>query len=123
MPELEDGPLPGDKTPPDKSGKKFGPVKTPPSGAPATPKSAVPPRKRFQSAVECAKCHDKIYDDWAVSMHARSYDDPLFKKALARAQGARGSRIREQCYSCHAPIAVVSGDYGFRKNGAAREGI
>ena len=92
-------------------------------GGSSEPRGVRPPRKQFTSAVQCAQCHDKIYDEWALSMHARSFDDPLFKTALARAQNARGSRIREQCYSCHAPIAVVSGDYGFRKGGAAREGI
>ena len=92
-------------------------------GGRSTPRGLIPPKKHFASAVECAQCHDKIYDEWALSMHARSWDDPLFKTALQRAQNARGSRIREQCYSCHAPIAVVTGDYGFRKGGAAREGI
>lgn len=93
------------------------------SSGSSRPKGIAPPRKHFSSAVQCAQCHDKIYDEWALSMHARSWDDPLFKTALARAQAARGTRIREQCYSCHAPIAVVTGDYSFRKGSAAREGI
>ena len=87
-----------------------------------TSRGLVPPRKRFGSAVDCAQCHDRIYDDWALSMHSKASDDPLFKKVLSRAQSALGSRVRETCAACHGPVAILAADSRSRKK-STNEGV
>jgi hypothetical protein len=50
----------------------------------------------------CRGCHADVYAEWAGSMHARSFVDPVFRAELATT--AEGT----PCRTCHAPLAPVS---------------
>ena len=60
----------------------------------------------YPSAMTCAKCHKKIYDEWRVSAHAYSAISPMFhrfeQKITALSQGTVGTF----CLRCHAPVAT-----------------
>lgn len=79
-------------------------------------------RKGFQSAVSCAKCHDDIYDQWNVSMHAQSWSDKVFQAAYKTAIKDTNGRARELCLKCHAPVAFLTGDTKVRSQ-VSKEGI
>jgi hypothetical protein len=65
---------------------------------------------RYPSAMKCAKCHQKIYDEWRVSGHAYSAVSPMFtrfeQKVAELVRGTSGTF----CLRCHAPIATQT-DY------------
>jgi hypothetical protein len=58
------------------------------------------------SAMQCAPCHQKIYDEWRVSAHAYSAISPMFHKfEQAITQLSQGT-IGTFCMRCHAPVAT-----------------
>ena len=60
----------------------------------------------YPSAVTCAKCHQKIYDEWRVSAHAYAAISPMFQKfEQAITQLSQGT-IGTFCMRCHAPVAT-----------------
>lgn len=62
----------------------------------------------YPSAVTCAKCHKKIYDEWRVSAHAYSAISPMFQRfEQAVAELVRGTS-GTFCVRCHAPVATQS---------------
>lgn len=76
--------------------------------------AAVRPKKVFVTAsARCAECHEKMYDEWKTSLHARAADSPLYV-------AAREDAGNETCGDrCHRPLANVLGD----GDTIAREGI
>jgi hypothetical protein len=66
---------------------------------------------RLNPSQACGRCHTDIFRAWQGTVHARSYTDPLFQKALERAEAARGLVARRECLVCHAPAAVVENDF------------
>ena len=71
----------------------------------ATTDAPAPPAKVFVTgAGRCGECHEKMFDEWEVSAHARAASSPLYKAAVANAGDAT-------CDRCHAPLALaVPGD-------------
>jgi len=83
----------------------------------------------FDSAdSKCQHCHNDLYDTWKTSMHAKSWEDPVFQSKyqdFLRLQvskiGAVGptgeyregtiQKTSQVCIKCHAPAAYYSGDY------------
>ena len=83
----------------------------------------------FDSAdKKCQHCHNDLYDTWKTSMHAKSWEDPLFQakyqdflRLQASKIGATGptgtyeegtiQKTAQVCIKCHAPTAYYSGDY------------
>jgi hypothetical protein len=83
----------------------------------------------FDSAdKKCQHCHNDLYDTWKTSMHAKSWEDPLFQAkyqdflrlqiSKIGAQGPTGTygegtiqKTAQVCVKCHAPTAFYSGDY------------
>lgn len=60
----------------------------------------------YPSATACAKCHQKIYDEWRVSAHAYAAISPMFQKfEQAISQLSQGT-IGYFCMRCHAPVAT-----------------
>lgn len=58
-----------------------------------------PPKKVFvHGAGRCGECHEKMFDEWEGSAHARAVSSPIFKAAAAAANDAA-------CDGCHAPLA------------------
>ena len=83
----------------------------------------------FDSAdKKCQHCHNDLYDTWKTSMHAKSWEDPIFQskyqdflRLQASKIGAVGptgtykegtiQKSGQVCIKCHAPTAFYSGDY------------
>jgi cytochrome c553 len=66
--------------------------------------------EKYPSALTCAKCHQKIYDEWRVSGHAYSAISPMFQRFdQAVADLTRGT-ANTFCVRCHAPVATQT-DY------------
>jgi len=61
---------------------------------------------KYPSALTCAKCHQKIYDEWRVSGHAYSAISPMFQRfeqaVFELTRGTSGTF----CVRCHAPVAT-----------------
>jgi plasmid stability protein len=56
-------------------------------------------RKVFvNGAGRCGECHEKMFDEWEPSAHARAMTSPVFKAAVAQANDPA-------CVRCHAPLA------------------
>lgn len=62
-------------------------------------------------ASRCGECHNKMYDEWEVSAHARATSSVLFKASMADAKTT-------DCQRCHAPLIAKIGT-----EPAATEGI
>jgi nitrate/TMAO reductase-like tetraheme cytochrome c subunit len=60
----------------------------------------------YPSAMTCAKCHKKIYDEWRVSAHAYAAVSPMFHKFEQKITELSQGTIGTFCVRCHAPVAV-----------------
>jgi hypothetical protein len=63
------------------------------------------------SAELCGDCHRAIYDGWKKSAHASAMESRLFQDALKLAESDFGAQARKNCLTCHAPVAVLTGDF------------
>lgn len=61
---------------------------------------------RYPSAIKCAKCHQKIYDEWRVSGHAYSAVSPMFTRFEQKVADLTRGTSGTFCLRCHAPIAT-----------------
>jgi hypothetical protein len=61
---------------------------------------------RYPSAMKCAKCHQKIYDEWRVSSHAYSAVSPMFNRFEQKVHELVRGSSGTFCLRCHAPIAI-----------------
>ncbi|MEE9218426.1 MAG: multiheme c-type cytochrome [Acidobacteriota bacterium] len=77
---------------------------------------------RLNRSEVCGTCHVQIYEAWEDSEHARSFTGSIFQAALEQTADTRGKKARRVCLSCHAPVALVSGDYDV-SDAVTREGI
>jgi hypothetical protein len=50
------------------------------------------------AASRCGECHEKMFDEWSASAHARAASSPVYRAAVATAKDAT-------CARCHAPLA------------------
>lgn len=85
----------------------------------------------------CKKCHEEIYEQWNVSMHANSsaLKDPIhgafYKKVMGdpRQEGVRGPNIPVKkdkypvCLKCHAPTAAIDKKTKLDANKAYADGV
>jgi hypothetical protein len=69
-------------------------------------KSTVP----FTPPETCGGCHSKQYEEWAGSVHALSFRDPVYQGELNRAIKEAGHEVARQCEGCHSPAAMVTGE-------------
>lgn len=60
----------------------------------------------YPSAITCAKCHQKIYDEWRVSAHAYATISPMFQKFEQKINVLASGTIGTFCIRCHAPVAI-----------------
>jgi hypothetical protein len=90
----------------------YGNDAAPPSGGP------------YASARDCARCHRTIHTYWSESEHSRSATNPSYRAALDSAmEGALDkSAVQRNCVWCHAPTALVTGDYSLQRP-ITREGV
>jgi hypothetical protein len=97
--------------------------------APAAPGSSKPSRSAtgggpYTSARECSSCHRTIHTYWSESAHARSASKPSYLEALdvAIAGASDKEAVRRGCVWCHAPTALVTGDYDLQRP-ITKEGV
>ncbi len=67
------------------------------------------------SAEICGRCHRSIHEAWKVSTHAAATENRLFQDALEMAEADFGAQARRICLTCHAPVAVQTGDLGLSR--------
>src|SRR5687767_12223260 len=86
--------------------------------------AAPPPPEPYAPAAACATCHQTIHLYWSESEHARSAVKPAYLDALAAAVSGSSDpqAVRRGCVWCHAPTALVTGDYDLRRP-VTREGV
>jgi hypothetical protein len=86
--------------------------------------AASPAPGGYTSAKQCASCHRTIHKYWSESEHARAATSPLFLSTLGQAVSgaADPAAARRECVWCHAPTALVSGDWAL-EGALAREGV
>jgi hypothetical protein len=66
-------------------------------------------RTAFPSAVECAQCHQQIYEEWASSSHAYASISPMFHAFEDTINRLSQGTIGYFCLRCHAPVATTMG--------------
>lgn len=88
------------------------------------PSSAAPTMKynNFESVTVCSKCHQDIHKNWASSMHAHSYDDPIFQAAFIQTYKITKGKTEKYCLQCHAPSTQYTQDYDVKLD-VTKEGI
>jgi len=86
--------------------------------------AASPVAEPYSSARDCARCHQTIHKYWSESEHSRSATSPSFRAALdAAVEGTPDrSAVQRNCVWCHAPTALVTGDYSLQRP-ITREGV
>lgn len=69
------------------------------------------PLIKAPSAKSCGACHTEVFKEWASSLHARAWDDPIFRSSA-------GKPMKMECKACHSPEPLLFGDlsvdYGSR---------
>jgi hypothetical protein len=103
----------------------FTPVPMPsnlaPHSLPASPATSAGPQTKqktycefvaeslYPSAFECAKCHQKLFDEWAVSSHAYAAISPMFHKFEQKINDLSQGTVGYFCYRCHSPVGTTLG--------------
>ena len=59
----------------------------------------------FAPSQDCAECHDEHHEEWSNSMHAHSFNDPIFFNMWIHEKPLTSENY---CIQCHAPAAFVS---------------
>jgi hypothetical protein len=93
--------------------------------AATTPTHAAPAADGpYAPAAECGQCHQAIHAYWSESEHSRAATRPSYLAALGAAVEGSSDKpaVRQGCVWCHAPTALVTGDYELR-DPIAREGV
>ena len=57
-----------------------------------------------------ARCHEAIYDEWAISAHRWSAMDPAFQAVQTVMAEQNGPETTRYCGGCHDPISLFSGE-------------
>ena len=60
----------------------------------------------YPSAIQCAKCHQKLYDEWRVSGHAYAAVSPMFQRFEQTINVLARGTVGTFCVRCHAPVAT-----------------
>jgi len=113
---------PDDSTPPDDSATTDTTDTTPDSGTTApdtgdefhdplsTPEFATHDIADFNSAEDCATCHQTHYEQWSTSIHSYAMIDPVFKALVALRQADFNGEQDQFCTQCHTPIGTRGGE-------------
>ncbi len=76
----------------------------------------------FESSQVCKECHVDNYRNWARSLHANSYTNPVFQTAYQKAYLETKGEAKKYCLDCHAPTVRLTKDYDVELT-ITREGI
>lgn len=96
-------------------------LNSPPSHEPEPPRPFSPsnartedgkliPANQFLPAARCASCHKESHAQWSESVHRNAGREPFYKESVALLERSRGGVPAQHCESCHAPVAVLSGE-------------
>ena len=66
-------------------------------------------RTDYPSAVQCAQCHQQIFEEWASSSHAYAALSPMFSCFEETINRLAQGTIGYFCLRCHAPVATQQG--------------
>jgi hypothetical protein len=69
-------------------------------------KSTVP----FTPPETCGDCHSKQFEEWTGSVHALSFQDPVYQGELNKAVKEAGRNVSRQCEGCHSPAGMATGE-------------
>lgn len=61
----------------------------------------------YPSALDCADCHKRIYDEWSVSSHAYSFVSPMYHKFEETISRISQGTVGHFCQRCHSPVATA----------------
>lgn len=73
-------------------------------------------------SLECANCHQAIYNQWQSSAHKHAADDPTYVTNINLLAKNKGIEATRYCEGCHAPIALLSGRLTSRGHHGGIEG-
>ena len=62
----------------------------------------------FAPSQDCQSCHQQHYNEWSNSMHAHSFNDPIFFNLWIHERENRPNTGENYCVQCHSPSAFVS---------------
>ncbi len=60
----------------------------------------------YPSAITCAKCHPKVYEEWRTSAHAYAGISPMFHKFEQALTQLSTGTVGTFCMRCHAPVGM-----------------
>ncbi|MDA0657916.1 MAG: multiheme c-type cytochrome [Planctomycetota bacterium] len=84
-------------------------------------------RNPFPSAKDCRGCHEKTYEEWAISGHAYAYVSPMFQKFEQAITDLTQGTIGYFCIRCHSPVGATTCESRdaalWEVSPAAREGV
>ena len=66
-------------------------------------------RNSYPSALDCAECHQAIYDEWSVSSHAYAFVSPMFHVFEQKITDLSQGTVGYFCQRCHSPVATSLG--------------
>lgn len=73
----------------------------------------------FTLASKCGECHTDIYKEWKNSLHAQSFEDPVFQDAYKKIINTEEQKL---CLTCHVPTVSETKDYMIKQE-ISKEGI
>ena len=65
----------------------------------------------FSPSRECASCHPQQYQEWKLSSHYKSTNNPIFKIQKNKAKEHFNNKGDRFCIQCHSPSLLISGLY------------
>ncbi|HSR68756.1 MAG TPA: multiheme c-type cytochrome [Acidobacteriota bacterium] len=77
---------------------------------------------KVHRASDCGRCHKSIHAAWQQSLHSAAVSDPLFQASFQEALSEFGEGARQICLRCHAPSALINGDWQLEQ-AATRDGV
>ncbi|WP_413203344.1 multiheme c-type cytochrome [Rhodospirillum sp. A1_3_36] len=105
---------------------------TPEDEAPLLSKAAQDHARLFEesdypSAITCASCHPRQYDEWSVSQHAYAQLSPVMLTMQNAINGLTSTTTGDFCLRCHAPVGSELNEpltaSNLDRHPASREGI
>lgn len=60
----------------------------------------------YPSAKTCAKCHEKVYNEWSCSSHAYAAISPMFHKFEQKITEVSMGTVGYFCLRCHSPVGT-----------------
>jgi hypothetical protein len=81
----------------------------------------------YPSAITCASCHPRQYDEWSVSQHAYAQLSPVMLTMQNAINGLTSTTAGDFCLRCHAPVGAELNEpltaSNLDRHPASREGI